>query len=371
MQHALVATRKGLFEFEPCDTGWRIAKRGFIGDNCVLAVRDPRDGATYVALNHGHFGQKLHRSDDGGETWAEVSCPVYPEPPADYEPEAPMEGTPYDWRLKMIWSLAPGGTEEPGRIWCGTLPGGLFKSDDRGDHWTLVESLWRDRRREKWFCGGADEPGLHSICVHPQDPSRVSIAVSCGGVWHTQDAGSTWTLAAAGMRAEYLPPELAFDENLQDPHLMVQCPADPDRCWVQHHNGVFRSDDGGRSWTELKDVPPSTFGFAVAVHPSDPDTAWFVPGVSDEKRIPVDGRLCVTRTRDGGATFEQLRAGLPQEDAWDLVYRHALAVDGTGERLMFGSTTGNLWSTVDGGDHWERVMTTLPPIYSVQFVSAD
>ncbi len=226
-----------------------------------------------------------------------------------------------------------------------------------------------DPLREKWFGGGADEPGLHSVCVHPDDPNRLAVAISCGGVWHSEDGGGAWSVGAKGMRAEYMPPEMQFEEHLQDPHLMVQCPADPQRCWVQHHNGIFRSDDGGRSWTEITDVEPSTFGFAVAVHPSDPDTAWFIPGINDEKRVPVDGALCVTRRRDGGKSFESLRTGLPQEDAWDIVYRHAFDVDGTGSHLAFGSTTGNLWASEDGGDSWAHITGTLPPVYSLEFAT--
>jgi photosystem II stability/assembly factor-like uncharacterized protein len=103
------------------------------------------------------------------------------------------------------------------------------------------------------------------------------------------------------------------------------------------------------------------------VHPQDPDTAWFVPAVKDQKRIPVDGKLVMARTRDGGKSFEVLRNGLPQEHAYDLVFRHALDVDGTGERLAFGSTTGGLWTTEDGGDAWRCVSAHLPPIYCVRF----
>ena len=115
------------------------------------------------------------------------------------------------------------------------------------------------------------------------------------------------------------------------------------------------------------DVAPSTFGFAVAAHPSDPDTAWFVPAQKDEKRIPVDGRVVVNRTCDAGRTFETLTAGLPQEHAYDLVFRHALDVDETGERLAFGSTTGSLWLSENAGDAWQALSSNLPPIHAVRF----
>jgi photosystem II stability/assembly factor-like uncharacterized protein len=83
--------------------------------------------------------------------------------------------------------------------------------------------------------------------------------------------------------------------------------------------------------------------------------------------VPVGGRVVVTRTRDGGQSFEELSNGLPQEHAYDLVYRHALDVDRSGERLVMGSTTGGLWVSEDGGDRWETVSVHLPPIYQVRF----
>jgi hypothetical protein len=138
---------------------------------------------------------------------------------------------------------------------------------------------------------------------------------------------------------------------------------------VQHHNGVFRSTDGAATWEEIADRPPSVFGFAAATHPHDPDTAWFAPAIKDECRVPVDGSVVVARTRDGGRSFDMLRAGLPQEHAYDLVYRHGLAVDETGDRLVMGSTTGNLWVSEDQGDSWECVSTHLPPIDAVRFGS--
>lgn len=363
-----VATRKGLFTLERHASGWRIDRVSFLGDTCTLAMHDPRTGHLLAALSHGHFGAKMHRSQDGGLTWAEIATPKYPEKPADYVPKStPLEGQATDWSLKLIWALAPGGADQPGLIWCGTLPGGLFRSEDNGDTWELNRPLWDDPLREEWFGGGADHPGIHSVCVDPRDSKHVLVGVSCGGVWRTRDAGTTWQIAGSGMRAEFMPPERQFEPNVQDPHMVTQCRSSPDTLWVQHHNGIFKSTDGGASWSEITDVKPSTFGFAVAVHPNDSDTAWFVPGVKDEKRYAPDGRVVVTRTQDGGQSFETLTKGLPQEHAYDLVFRHALDVDESGTRLACGSTTGNVWISEDGGDSWQTVSSTLPPVYAVRF----
>ena len=169
------------------------------------------------------------------------------------------------------------------------------------------------------------------------------------------------------MRAEYMPPDEAGNPNIQDPHRLVQCRSQPETLWVQHHNGVFRSTNGGVAWQEIENVQPSGFGFAVVVHPDDADTAWFVPGVKDECRVPVDGRLVVTRTRDGGRSFETLDQGLPNNHCYDIVFRHGLDIDSTGNRLVMGSSTGSLWISEDSGDSWECTSVHLPQIYCVRF----
>lgn len=362
----LTSTRKGLFVLERSASGWHVTRTAFVGDNVSLVLPDRRDGRWYAALDHGHFGAKLQRSDDGGERWDEVDVPSYPEKPA--EETLGADGRPVPWSLQRIWALEGGGDDRPGELWAGTIPGGLFRSRDRGGSWSLVESLWRHPSRREWFGGGADQPGIHSVLVDPRDSRHVLVAVSCGGVWETTDDGETWTARSEGMRADFMPPDRAHDPVIQDPHRVVACPVDFDRMWTQHHCGIWRSTDGARTWAEVKEAGPSTFGFAVAVHPRDPDTAWFVPAKSDQLRVPVDGKVVVTRTRDGGRSFEVLRRGLPQAHAYDLVLRHALDVDDAGARLALGSTTGGLWISEDAGDSWIAPDVRLPPIHAVRFV---
>ncbi|HZP65629.1 MAG TPA: exo-alpha-sialidase [Rudaea sp.] len=360
----LVSTRKGLFVLARDGVAWRVASSAFLGDNVALALADPRDGAWYAVLDLGHFGNKLQRSDDGGRTWAECAVPAYA---ADDHVTTGDGKPPRAAALKLIWALEAGGADEPGRLWAGTVPGGLFRSDDRGASWELVRSLWDRPERSLWFGGGKDEPGIHSICVDPRDARRLRLAISSGGVWCTDDGGASWRQSAEGMFAAYMPEDRKFDPNIQDVHRLVQCRAAPETFWAQHHNGVFRSEGGGAAWREVPDVQPSVFGFAVAVHPRDPATAWFVPAIKDERRIPVDGKVVVARTRDAGASFEVLRAGLPQQHAYDLVLRHALAIDGSGERLAFGSTTGGFWTSEDQGDRWRMLDARLPPVHAVTF----
>jgi photosystem II stability/assembly factor-like uncharacterized protein len=367
--HLLVATRKGLFTITRSRGNWEVDRVDFLGDNCPMVMHDPRHDTIVAALSHGHFGSKMHRSEDRGATWTELGIPVYPPIPDGYEQKPhPFTGKPTEWKLQLIWALEAGGRSYPDRLWAGTIPGGLFRSDDRGETWTMIRSLWDDPRRDSWFGGGFDDAGIHSVVVDPRDNDHIAVGVSCGGVWITRDSGETWTLHGSGLRAEYMPPENAYDLDAQDPHIVMACRDHPDVLWIQHHNGIFRSTDFGVNWTEHVCASPSSFGFAVAAHPSDPKTAWFVPALKDEHRFPRSGEVVVTRTRDAGESFEVLRSGLPQHHAYDLVFRHALDIDETGDTLAFGSTTGNLWVTSDQGESWHTISSTLPPIYAVRFI---
>ena len=361
----MVSTRKGLFEVGKTRRGWEVTDSHFLGDTITLSMRDPRDGTDYAAFHHGHFGVKLHRRDKGKKKWKEITTPVYPT-----KPETLVDldgwGKPVKWTTQMVWALETGGPSQKGVIWVGTMPGGLFRSLDRGMTWELMESLWRHPSRNKWLGGGADIPGIHSICVDPRDENVVRIAVSCGGVWVTKDAGETWKQSAHGMKYDQGPPEESGNPETQDPHMMVQCAADPSKFWVQHHCGIWKSVNDGVTWKEVK-AKPSSFGFGVVVHPKDPNTAWFVPGIKDEKRIPVDGALVVTKTTDGGKTFRSLKKGLPQKNAYDVVFRHGLAIDDTGKCLAMGSTTGNVWVSENGGEAWKQVTGNLPQVYAVRW----
>jgi photosystem II stability/assembly factor-like uncharacterized protein len=168
------------------------------------------------------------------------------------------------------------------------------------------------------------------------------------------------------MVADFMPPERREDPNIQDPHRVVHCAANPEVLWCQHHGGIFRSANGGLKWDAIANPQPSAFGFAVAAHPLDPQRAWFVPAHSDGQRVAPDGRVLVTETRDGGATFSMHGEGLPQQDAYHLVYRHSLAASGDGKTLAMGSTTGGLWVSGDEGDTWRCISRDLPPIAVVR-----
>ncbi|MCB9880099.1 MAG: exo-alpha-sialidase, partial [Planctomycetes bacterium] len=180
------------------------------------------------------------------------------------------------------------------------------------------------------------------------------------------DGGASWRNVSHGMRAAYLPKEQQFEVDTQDAHRLAMCTAQPDRLWCQHHNGIFVTKPDG-TWKEVKAKAPSRFGFAVAAHPTSPDTAWFVPAQKDECRVPVDGKVVVLRTEDGGRSFDVLSRGLPQQHAYDLVLRHAFDLAADGETLAMGSTSGRVWIGDGGGERWKELDANLPPVYAVRW----
>ena len=367
MQQLLIATRKGLFILARGARSWAIAAHHFKGEPVSQVLADARDGSWYAALNLGHFGTKLHKSTDQGNSWVEITAPSFPPKPT----EGPFADDTTPWSVELIWSLAAGGENQAGTLWAGCIPAGLFKSTDGGMTWALNQPLWQEPRRRAWVGGGYDQAGVHSIIVDPRDSHHITLGISCGGVWQTHDGGTRWALTAKGMKADYLPADAEQDENLQDPHCLVQCLAAPDTLWVQHHCGIYKSVDGAKTWQNIGqgiEAPaPSGFGFAVAADPNNPERAWFVPAQADACRIPVAGRMVVNRTDDGGKTFKAFGAGLPQSHAYHLAYRHGLCVSPDGRTLALGSTTGGLWVSEDAGEKWRCISRDLPPIAAVTF----
>ncbi len=354
----LLGTRKGTLILGHQHGEWRLLRECHAGVHVSYSFCDPRTKTLWSSLEHGHWGSKLECSQDMGETWEEVSAPKYP------EDAVLREGKPAT--LKYIWNLAPGPRHLPERLYAGTIPGGLFQSDDGGRTFELMRGLWdHPSRPDHWFGGGFDEAGIHSIFVDPRDPQHLVVGISCAGVFESTDHGQTWEARNKGLRGDFLPDPKS--DVGHDPHLLVSCAADPQVFWQQNHCGIFRSENGCQSWDDITQPEgPARFGFAIAADQADPLTAWVVPAESDQVRAAVGRALCVCRTEDGGKSWTQLRTGLPQHHCYDLVFRHGLDLQDS--KLAFGTSTGKLYISEDRGESWTGTALHLPPIYSVRFV---
>ena len=278
-----------------------------------------------------------------------------------------VEGLAYgdgDGRLDRVWHLRAGPDDQPGRLYAGVAEAGLFRSDDGGRRWESVGGLRRHPSREKWMPGGGGLC-LHTILFDPRDSRTIYVAISAAGVYRSDDGGDSWTPCNRGVRAEFLPEQ--NPEVGQCVHKLVLDPENPDRLFQQNHCGVYRSDDRGDHWTEVSDGLPSTFGFPVGAHPRRGGTFFTVPLEADTRRFCPDGRLAVWRTGDAGDHWERFDRGLPGPNAWLVVLREAMAVDDADPcGVYFGTRTGALFGSSDEAESWHPIALHLPPIQSVE-----
>jgi photosystem II stability/assembly factor-like uncharacterized protein len=194
---------------------------------------------------------------------------------------------------------------------------------------------------------------------------RITIAISTGGVYRTDDGGASWRTAHKGVRAQFLPdPHPEFGQCV---HKVVSHPSRPERLFLQNHWGLYRSDDAGDSWVDIAANVPSDFGFAMAASPHDADTAFIIPLQSDEFRCTPEGKLRVYRTSNAGDSWEALSEGLPQEHAFETILRDGMSTDGLSPAgIYFGTRSGKVFASNNHGESWKMIFDGLPAVVAVK-----
>jgi photosystem II stability/assembly factor-like uncharacterized protein len=354
----LVGTMKGAFVLRAnkARKTWEAGGPYFPGSAVYALGYDGRAGRHRIWAGPRSFqwGAQLLATDDFGKSWmnTEESKVKFPEGAGA--------------ALTQIWQIIPGRNTEPDTLYCGVEPAALFVSKDAGETWELTEGLWNHPQRQKWQ-PGAGGLCLHTILPHPTNPQRMRIAISAAGMYVTDDGGATWRPSNKGVRAEFLPDK--YPEFGQCVHKVVQAKQRPERMFLQNHWGLYRSDDSGESWKDVANGVPSDFGFAMAIHPEDPDTAWIVPIESDMFRCTPEGKLRVYRTRNAGKRWEAMTKGLPQKQAYETILRDAMAVDALDPAgVYFGTRSGKLFGSSNEGKSWKMLLEGLPPVVAVKAV---
>ncbi len=354
----LVGTMKGAFLLRSNGQRerWDVAGPYFHGQAVYSLAYDSRKGRRRLwASAHSYWGTFLRSSDDFGKTWTNPR-----EATVKFPENCGMS-------LKNIWQISLGRESEPDTMYCGVEPAALFASVDAGETWPLVRGLFDHPHRPRWTPGNGGLC-LHTIVLDPVDKQRMYIAISAGGVYRTDDGGSNWQARNRGIRVIHEPNR--YPEFGQCVHKMVLHPARPERIFLQHHWGLYRSDDYGDSWECISDGVPSDFGFAMVMHPRDPDCVYILPVESDEFRCTPEGKLRVYRTRNAGASWEALSRGLPQKGAYKTVLRDAMNIDGLDPLgIYFGTRTGEVFGSTDEGKTWNMILSGLPPVVCVKSIA--
>jgi hypothetical protein len=358
MSHTLAAvgTRKGLFLAHSRDdrATWQLDGPHFpMNDVYAIGIDTrPERPRLLVGATSEHWGPSVFRSDDLGTSWQETEHGAVRFP----------ERT--DTALTRVWQLQPAGRSQPGVVYAGTEPSALFRSDDGGETFELVEGLWDHPHRPTWMPGGGGQC-LHTVIPHPDDPDLVTVAMSTGGVYQTTDSGKSWAPANVGIEARHWPDP--YPEYGQCVHKIARHPSRPDQMFLQNHGGVYRSDDGGASWQPIHAGLPADFGFTMVAHPNRAGSAFVFPLVADGERMPPGRRCRVYRTDDAGTTWRELSAGLPQEDHYGVVLRDAMGTDGADPAgIYFGNRNGEVYASRDEGESWQLVAAHLPDVLCVR-----
>ena len=351
----MVGTRKGLWlgTSDEARTDWE-----FTGPHCDMeevysCLVDTRSDPPRLlaGASSSWLGPQVRRSDDLGATWQET-----PEGAIRFPESA-------DATVERVWQLVPG--PEDGVVYAGTEPGAVWRSTDRGETFELERGLWDHPHRTQWGAGFGGQ-AFHTVLPHPADPRSLTVAISTGGVYQTGDGGASWAPRNQGIRAEFLPEGQQYPEFGQCVHKVTRHPARPERLFLQNHGGVYRSDDHGGTWTYIADGLPSDFGFAIVVHPHEPDTVFVFPNGSGDGRYPPGGKARVWRSRDSGESWEELGNGLP-DSFYVAVMRDAMCADDherTG--LYFGARNGAVWGSADEGESWPHVVCDQPDVMVVR-----
>jgi hypothetical protein len=358
-----IGTKKGLFVAEASKTRRRFALLGPFGPGVAVysALIDTRGTPRlYGSSCNAFFGMKVLCSTDLGKNFKETkSAPAFPKD---------------DGRaLANIWSLEPG--KERQELLCGVEPAALFRSRDGGDSWDMVPGISNHEHARKW------QPGNGGLCLHTilREGKRVHLGISTGGHYLSKDGGETFSAANQGVGAGFSPDP--YPEFGQCVHKIAGHKDAPGRLYMQNHGGwgdwdgpggrrpdigVLRSDDHGETWRSIAKGLPSDFGFPIVVHPHNPDVVYVLPLTPMTRACP-DGAPAVWRTENGGNSWNRLAKGLPKRDSYFTVLRDAMDVDElSSPALYFGTTTGQLWLGRDGGENWECLFGSLPPIHCVK-----
>ena len=204
---------------------------------------------------------------------------------------------------------------------------------------------------------------IADIIIVPDDPATWYVAVGSGGVWKTENAGTTWKSLFDG-QGSYSIGSLGAD------------PSDPNRIWVGtgenhggRHNGfgdgIYKSDDGGETW-EKKGLESSEHISKIIVHPDDPNTVWVA---SQGPLWSPGGERGVFKTTDGGETWTNTLSAGEYTGATDLIidprnpdrlYAALWQHHRTVAAYLGGGPESGLWKSEDGGQNWTELKTGLP-----------
>ncbi len=309
-----LGTKEGVVSLCWGPAGWRRVGTALAGYDVWVVVSRPNDSAAMYA---GVYGDNLYRSTDAGQSWHPV-------------------GQGDVLRYVRALALSPHHTDT---LYAGTEPANIYKSTDAGDTWSNL-GIRELPGSGEWSLPYSPRAGaVRTISFHPSEPGLVYAGVEQGGVLKSTDAGATWTITHSGVHP--------------DVHTLAVPPDDPEVLFAATGGGVYRSEDGARTWDRLIDG----YTRGIAVHPIMPEIMFAGPA----RRVGHEGR--VLASEDGGGTWTLAARGLeiPMLNMAESFVMHS---DFPNDVFLITSQGQLLRSRVDR-IRWRPVVAGLPFVHDV------
>ncbi len=353
MEAIFVATWDGVFKISRSSAqGWQPVDHTLAGlEVNVLAVHPEQRGMVYA----GTRGGGLYRSQGSAKNWQRMGEKILPD------------------KIRAM-ALDPNDAQT---IYVGTEPPALWRSEDGGRTWQELLAVSRLAKERRWtYPVPAIQPHIRCIAIAPSNSKKICLAAQVGGVLISDDAGQSWTDVG--------------DPIDRDVHSVLFDPSDgsilyaatgggenfPDPTPPPKGRPLYRSSDGGQSWHSLSDGMPRTYAVPVRVHPTKPQTLYL--GVAEGPpplwlNRPTRANGALMRSCNGGATWEQLTGGFP--DPYESMVECIEFDPESPDHLFVGTggegaryirlERGEIFHSVDAGDHWVKLPFELPIIYAL------
>ncbi len=325
-REVLVGTRQGIFAIARQGPKWQVAYQAMADKHISAIIKEPRSGMTFAGAFHGG----VHASADDGKTWQERGQGM---------------------TQSNVYSLAAQQVNGRTRLYAGTEPAHLFVSDDLGQSWREVPSLRSVPSVPKWSFPAPPHIGhVKHIHFDPAAPETIYASIEVGGLLRSKDDGASWE---------------EFPGLYEDVHRLMIHPSDGKFLYAVTGHGLYVSPDAGKSWEQWTRREDEIGGYpdGFVFRPSDPQVilmtaAHDAPGTW---RTTHFAGARISRSKDGGRTWEILRNGLPDRLQASI---EALCLEEAGDRcqIFAATTSGDVLYSEDLGDHWQTVVSGLPPI---------
>jgi len=325
-KEVLVGTREGIAIIAREGSAWRVAHRALTDKHISAIIIEPESGLTIAGAFHG----SVHVSADAGRTWEQRNNGL---------------------AESNVYSLASARINGRTRLFAGTEPAHLFLSDDLGLHWSEVPSLRSVPSVPKRSFPTPPHIGhVKHINFEPHNPTTVYASVEVGGLLKSTDAGQSWQ---------------EFPDLYEDVHRTMIHPSNPQFLYGVTGRGLYVSPDAGGTWEQWTRREDEVGGYpdGFVFRPSDPKTI-FMTAAHDAPgtwRTTHFAGARISRSRDGGRTWEILRNGLPDRMQAS-IEAFSLEEAGASFSIFAGTTSGEVLCSEDGGDHWEKIISGLAPI---------